>query len=112
MTMVYARMPDKSVANKYFATTEKVEALPDKAPQTPAGDEGSEMRRLRGEMHRRMLGNGYSAPPVEMDCHFEWICEPCTFFLTTLEFRPTIYASATMLPGKVRSAVRRSSTAC
>jgi hypothetical protein len=41
-------------------------------------------------MHRRMLGNGYCARPVEMDCQFESICESCTFFVTTLEFRPTL----------------------
>ena len=48
------------------------------------------MRRLRAEMHRRMLGNGYCARPVEMDCHFESICESCTFFVTTIAFRPTL----------------------
>lgn len=31
-----------------------------------------------------------SARPVEMDCHFESICESCTFFVTTIEFRPTL----------------------
>jgi integrase/recombinase XerD len=90
MTMVYARIADKTVANEYFAVTEKVEALYDKPRQLPADDEGSEMRKLRGEMHRRMLGNGYCARPVEMDCHFESICESCTFFVTTLDFRPTL----------------------
>jgi hypothetical protein len=50
------------------------------------------MRKPRGEMHRRMLGNGYRARPVEMDCHFESICESCTFFVTTIEFRPTLQA--------------------
>jgi hypothetical protein len=49
-----------------------------------------EMRKLRAEMHRRMLGNGYCARPVELDCHFESICESCTFFVTTIEFRPTL----------------------
>jgi hypothetical protein len=48
------------------------------------------MRKLRAEMHRRMLGNGYCARPVEMDCHFESICESCTFFVTTIEFQPTL----------------------
>ena len=48
------------------------------------------MRHLRAEMHRRMLGNGYCARPVELDCHFESIREGCTFFVTTLEFRPTL----------------------
>jgi integrase len=90
MTMVYARIADKTVAEEYFAVTEKVEALYDQPRQLASDDEGTEMRKLRGEMHRRMLGNGYCARPVEMDCHFESICESCTFFVTTIEFRPTL----------------------
>jgi hypothetical protein len=90
MTMIYARIADKTVADEYFAITEKVEALYDQPRQLPSDDEGSEMRKLRGEMHRRMLGNGYCARPVEMDCHFESICESCTFFVTTVEFTPTL----------------------
>ena len=92
MTMVYARIADRTVAEEYFAVSAKVEALYGQPAQLPADDEGSEMRRLRGEMHRRMLGNGYCARPVEMDCHFESICESCTFFVTTIEFRPTLQA--------------------
>ena len=83
---------NKTVAEEYFAVTEKVEALYDQPHQLPSDDEGTEMRKLRGEMHRRMLGNGYCARPVEMDCHFESICESCTFFVTTIEFRPTLQA--------------------
>ncbi len=90
MTMIYARIADKTVAQEYFAVTEKVEALYGRPHRLPADDEGSEMRRLRAEMHRRMLGNGYCARPVELDCHFETICEGCTCFLTTIEFRPTL----------------------
>ena len=48
------------------------------------------MAKLRRVMHRRMLGNGFCARPVGLDCHFESICESCTFFVTTLEFRPTL----------------------
>jgi integrase/recombinase XerD len=92
MTMVYARIADKTVAEEYFAVTEKVEALYDQPRQLPSDDEGSEMRRLRAEMHRRMLGNGYCARPVDLDCHFESICESCSFFVTTIEFRPTLQA--------------------
>jgi len=92
MTMVYARIADTTVAEEYFAVTEKVEALYDQPRQLPADDEGAEMRKLRSEMHRRMLGNGYCARPVEMDCHFESICESCTFFVTTIQFRPTLQA--------------------
>ena len=90
MTMIYARIADKTVADEYFAVTEKVEALYGQPRQLQSDDEGTEMRKLRGEMHRRMLGNGYCARPVEMDCHFESICESCTFFVTTIEFKPTL----------------------
>jgi hypothetical protein len=88
------RIADRTVADQYFAVTEKVEALytPSGAEPAalPADAEGKEMRRLRAEMSRRMLGNGYCARPVDMDCHFETVCESCTFFVTTIEFRPTL----------------------
>ncbi len=92
MTMIYARIADKTVAEEYFKVTEKVEALYGQPRQLPRDDEGSEMRKLRAEMHRRMLGNGHCARPVETDCHFESICESCTFFVTTIAFRPTLQA--------------------
>jgi integrase len=90
MTLVYAKIADRTVADEYFAVSEKVEALYRAPKQLPADAEGAEMRKLRAEMHRRMLGNGYCARPVGMDCHFESICESCTFFQTTIEFRPTL----------------------
>jgi hypothetical protein len=72
----------------------KVEALyqQQQTAQLPADAEGTKMRKLRAEVHRRMLGNGYCARPVEFDCHFESICESCTFFVLTVEFRPTLQA--------------------
>jgi hypothetical protein len=84
------RIADRTVADEYFAVSEKVEALYDAPRQLPAAAEGSEMAKLRREMHRRMLGNGYCARPVGMDCHFESICESCRFYVTTIEFRPTL----------------------
>jgi integrase len=92
MTMVYARIADRTVAEEYFAVTEKVEALYATPKALPADAEGTEMAKLRSEMHRRMLGNGYCARPVGLDCHFESICESCSFFVTTVEFRPTLRA--------------------
>lgn len=89
MTLVYARIADRTVANEYFAVSEKVEALYDRPQELPADAEGTQMRKLRAEMHR-MLGNGYCVRPVELDCHFESICESCTLFVTTAEFRPTL----------------------
>jgi integrase len=92
MTLVYAKIADRTVADEYFAVSEKVEALYDQPAKLPADAEGAEMAKLRREMHRRMLGNGYCARPVELDCHFESICESCTYFVTTVEFRPTLQA--------------------
>jgi hypothetical protein len=79
---------------------EKVEALYNAPKQLPADAEGAEMRKLRSEMHRRMLGNGYCARPVGMDCHFESICESCAFFQTTIEFRPTLQLQRDDAAGK------------
>jgi hypothetical protein len=90
MTLVYARIANRTVADEYFAVSEKVEALYDAPRELPEDAQGAEMRKLRAEMHRRMLGNGYCARPVDLDCHFESICESCTFFQTTIEFRPTL----------------------
>jgi hypothetical protein len=91
---VYARIANRTVADEYLNVTAKVEALYQarQPAQLSADNEGTQMRKLRSEMHRRMLGNGYCARPVELDCHFESICESCTFFVTTIEFRPTLQA--------------------
>jgi len=90
MTMVYAKIANRTVAEEYFKVSEQVEALYDQPKELPDTAEGTEMRKLRAEMHRRMLGNGYCARPVGLDCHFESICESCAYFQTTLEFRPTL----------------------
>ena len=90
MTMVYARIGDRTVADQYFAVSEKVDALYQQPKQLPASAEGSEMGKLRRQMHQRMLGNGYCARPIDMDCHFDTVCETCSFFVTTNEFRPTL----------------------
>ncbi len=37
-----------------------------------------------------MLGNGYCTRPPQLDCAFESICETCSYFQTSLEFRPTL----------------------
>jgi integrase/recombinase XerD len=50
------------------------------------------MRKLRAEHQQRMLGNGYCSRPPDLDCHYETICESCTFFVTTIEFRATLQA--------------------
>ena len=90
MTMVYAKIADRTVADEYFAVTAKVEALYNQPRKLDATSEGHEMRKLRAQMNQRMLGNGYCERPIELDCHFESICETCTYFATTTEFKPTL----------------------
>ena len=91
MTMVYARIADRTVADEYFTVTAKVQALYDnaQAPSLPASDEGRGMRHLRTQS-QRPLGNGYCARSQEVDCHSDIICEGCTCFQPTIEFRPTL----------------------
>jgi hypothetical protein len=91
MTLRYAKIANRTVADEYFAVTDKVDALYGQAPTLPADAIGPKMARLRRE-HHRLLGNGYCTRPPELDCAFESICETCTFFQTSIEFRPTLQA--------------------
>ena len=91
MTLVYAKIANRTVAEEYFTVAAKVDALYAHPAQLPADDLGPNMARLRRE-HARMLGNGYCTRPQAMDCVYETICESCTFFQTTIEFRPTLLA--------------------
>ena len=91
MTMTYARIADRTVAEEYFAVSEKVEALYQADP-LPADAEGPNMRRLRAETTRRLLGNGYCSRPTELGCRYETICETCSFFAPNIGFRDTLQA--------------------
>jgi hypothetical protein len=91
MTLRYAKIANRTVADEYFAVTDKVDALYGQPAPLPADAIGPKMARLRRE-HHRLLGNGYCTRPPELDCAFESICETCTFFQTSIEFRPTLQA--------------------
>jgi site-specific recombinase XerD len=91
MTLRYAKIANRTVADEYFAVTDKVDALYQQAQQLPADIIGPKMARLRRE-HHRLLGNGYCTRPPQLDCAFESICETCSFFQTSIEFRPTLQA--------------------
>ena len=95
MTMTYAKISDRTVAEEYFAVTEKVEALYDTSKTLPAETAGPNMQRLHAETSRRLLGNGYCTRPAELGCRYEAICETCTFFATTIEFRDQLKAQHT-----------------
>jgi hypothetical protein len=59
--------------------------------RTAADAIGANMARLRRD-HFRMLGNGYCARPPQLDCAFESVCENCTFFQSSIQFRTTLKA--------------------
>lgn len=91
MTLVYARIADRKVADEYFAVTQQVEALyTTDTPVLPATAEGAAMRRLRQELERRDLGNGYCTRPASLACAFETVCETCVHFATGPEFHPVL----------------------
>jgi hypothetical protein len=90
MTLVYARIADRVVAEEYQAISDKVDALYGQELDLPADFETATMAKLRREAHARMLGNGLCTRPVELDCRMESACETCSYFQTSIEFRPTL----------------------
>ena len=94
MTLIYARIANRTVTDEYRAVSDSVDALyaePDLPGAAKDPAETEQMRQLRRE-HRRMLGNGWCTRPAKLDCAFETICEGCGFFQTTIAFRPTLQA--------------------
>ena len=87
MTLVYARIADRTVADEYFDVATKVDHL--YSTQLPADAEGPNMKRLR-QQHQRMLGNGWCQRPAQMDCHYETICETCTYYATDQTHIPVL----------------------
>jgi hypothetical protein len=90
MTLIYARIADRVVADEYQAISEKIDALYGQQLELPADYETTGMAKLRREAHARMLGNGLCTRPVQLDCRMESACETCSYFQTTIEFRPTL----------------------
>jgi site-specific recombinase XerD len=91
MTLVYAKITDRVVADEYASVCEQIDALYNTAATPgalPAEIETAAMVRLRQEAHARMLGNGLCTRPVELDCRMETICETCAYFDTGPEFVP------------------------
>ncbi len=87
MTLTYARIADRVVADEYAAVSAQIDAL---YGQQLAVAETAAMTRLRREAHARMLGNGLCTRPVELDCRMESACETCAYFQTGVEFRPVL----------------------
>jgi site-specific recombinase XerD len=93
MTLVYAKITDRVVADEYASVCEQIDALYNTANTPgalPAEIETAAMTRLRQESHARMLGNGMCTRPVELDCRMETICETCAYFETGPQFVPVL----------------------
>ena len=90
MTLIYARIANRVVADEYAAVSAKIDALYGQQPELPADYETTGMARLRRETHARMLGNGLCTRPVELDCRMESACETCAYFRTSVQFLPTL----------------------
>jgi integrase-like protein len=76
MTMTYARIADRTVAEEYFAVTTHVDRLYNPAaPTTTTAPEGPNMQRLREES-TRLLGNGTCTRPALLDCRYEPSARP------------------------------------
>jgi site-specific recombinase XerD len=92
MTLVYARIADRVVADEYASVCEQIDRLYNTAPAgaLPAEIETAAMAKLRTESHARMLGNGLCTRPVELDCRMESACETCAYFHTSTEFTPVL----------------------
>ncbi|MEO5901305.1 MAG: hypothetical protein ABIR68_14425 [Ilumatobacteraceae bacterium] len=79
MTLTYARISDRTVADEYFRVTADVEA---NHYNQPAGTGTAST----GTDHHRHLGNGHCTRPAALDCVYESICERCGFFDTGPQF--------------------------
>ena len=90
MTLTYARITDRVVADEYEAISAKIDALYGQAQKLAADLETVSMARLRRETHARMLGNGLCTRPVELECRMESACETCSYFQTGPEFVPVL----------------------
>ncbi len=85
MTMVYARIADRTVAEEYYNVADQVEALYQQNPSLPGDINPRAMARLHAE-HHRLLGNGYCTRPAALGCDFEAACERCVHYDTGPEF--------------------------
>lgn len=84
MTLTYARITDRTVADEYFRVTAAVEANRYGNP-LPANTAGEIMNRVAAD-HHRLLGNGHCTRPAIAGCAYESICETCGFFQTGPQF--------------------------
>jgi len=97
MTMVYARIGNRTVQQEYAQVSQHLEDLCTRVElpgaqenlSSPALIEGTQMQKLRKDTWR-LLGNGYCTRPANVPCEYETICESCPCFSTTIDFLPIL----------------------
>jgi site-specific recombinase XerD len=93
MTLVYARIADRTVADAYDKVANQIDALYNKPAGLRTNRTGSVgMARLSAEYDQTMLGNGWCNRPALLDCQFESICETCAYYATDKTFNPVLRA--------------------
>jgi integrase/recombinase XerD len=93
MTLVYARIADRTVADAYDRVTNEVDALYTKPAGLRSAPGGTAaMAHLAAEFDQKLLGNGHCNRPAQLDCQFESICESCAYFSTNQSFTPVLEA--------------------
>jgi integrase/recombinase XerD len=104
MTLVYARLANRTVADEYFNVSQKVQALYDQPKHLPAQDEGSEMAKLHRERDTRNACSATATAPDQRS----WIATSTAFANHAptssphQSSRPSSSADVTMLPKRVR----------
>ena len=110
MTLVYARIADRTVAEEYFSVSEQVEALYDAPKQLPAQAEGSEMRQLRPAAptdagQRLLRPAGRTRRPLRVDLRVVHLLRQTTF-----EFAPILTSQRDDAAGKGQLGRRKGSS--
>jgi hypothetical protein len=96
MTLIYARIANRVVADEYQAVSAKIDALyGQEAAAIPKDYETTGMARLRKEAHARMLGNGLCTRRVELDCRMETAAKPAATSRPTSSSNPPSPANET-----------------
>ena len=93
MTLTYARIADRTVADEYASVSAQIDALygQEHPPGVlPAEIETAAMNRLRKETHARMLGNGLCTRPAQLECRMDSACETCAYFQTGPQYVPVL----------------------
>jgi hypothetical protein len=112
MTRRYAQISNRVVAAEYAAVAAKVEALYTTGDELDADAIGPKMRRVRDEVHHRLLGNGWCQRPAQLDCSYESICETCVHFSTDATFQPVVLRQRDHAAANDQTAEPNSSPIC